>query len=132
MLNGIGILKEIQFTKGEIKFRNIYLAKAAHEFNTPINSLIYSFNELIEKFPIIKESKDERIKSNLSLLIHSLIFYTILTHKISDYCENIKDFEINLEPVEIRVVINFAFEILVYLLSKDQYKKDNVKINLKI
>ena len=58
MLNDITILKEIQFNKAEMKFRNIYLTKAAHEFKTPINSLIYSVNELIEKFPIIKESKE--------------------------------------------------------------------------
>jgi signal transduction histidine kinase len=132
MLNDITILKEAQFTKAETKYKNIYLAKVAHEFKIPINSLIYSVNELFEKFPQVKESKDEKIKKQVEFIQSQSNFITILTHDINDYCKDVNDFEINLEPVEIRVVINFAFEIFVCLLTKDQYKKDNVKFNLNI
>ena len=132
MLNDITILKEAQFTKAETKYKNIYLAKVAHEFKTPINSLIYSVNELFEKFPQIKESKDEKIKKQVEFIHSQSNFITILIHDINDYCKDVKDLDINLEYIEIRVVINFAFEILRCLLSKDQYKKDNVKIDLNI
>ena len=34
MINDITILKEVQFTKAEMKYKNMYLAKVAHEFKT--------------------------------------------------------------------------------------------------
>ena len=125
MLNDITSLKEIQFSKADIKYRKIYLAKIAHEFKTPINLMICSIKDLINKFPLIKDETQEKL---IKFILGQANFISILIHDINDYSKDINDFEINLESFQIREVINFAFGILECLVNKDQYKKDNVKL----
>ena len=132
MINQKNISKEVKFNNSDIKNRNIFIQKIAHKFKNEFDSLIYSINDLIENHPQIKDSKDEKLKNQVEFIKSQSNFITILIHDINDYCKDVKDLDINLELVEIRVVMKFAFEILRCLLSKDQYKKDNVKFNLNI
>jgi len=125
ILNDITSVRDSQFLKADIKYRKIYLAKIAHEFKTPLNSLIYSVKQLIPKFNL-----DDQVENDIKFIEGQANFLSILIHDINDYCKEIDDFDINLDDIIIREILIFAFNILECLISQDNYKKDNVKLNL--
>ena len=126
MLNDLSTLREIQFTKAENKYKKIYLAKIAHEFKTPINSMIYSLTNLFEKYPQLEDIQNYEIKKKIEFIQAQGNFISILTHDINDYCKGMNEIDVNLDKVEIRVILKFAFDILEVLISKDKHKKENV------
>jgi len=134
ILDDITNSREIIFNKADIKFRQLYLAKIAHEFKTPVTSLIESVKKLINK----KNSSVNYIL-NIEEYINDYKFIegqanyiTMLIHDINDYCKEIKDFEYNIDDFYIRDVIQFVAQILFTLINKNINKKENVKINLHI
>ena len=135
MLQDITSLRQLQFTKADIKYRHIYLARIAHEFKTPISSLIYSLKDLVK---ILKKSERNNegsysdIAKSISFIEGQANFISILIHDINDYCKNISEFEINLDRVNLREIINFSIQILNTLINRDINKKENVKVKLLI
>ena len=132
MLNEITLVKEIQFTKADTIYKKIYLAKIAHEFKTPISSLIYSVKDLVNGLPKNINCHGQDISHKINFIEGQANFLSILIHDINDYCKDIKDFDINIESVKIRDSVNFCFEILNSLVKKDTYKKNNVMTYLNI
>ena len=133
MFHDLTVLREIQYSKADMKYRQIYLAKVAHEFKTPINVLIYSLKELINKFEIDnKAHNSNEILKSFAFIEGQANFISILIHDINDYCKDLKDFEICLDTVDVKNITEFVFQILNTLVNKDQNKRENVKIELNI
>jgi signal transduction histidine kinase/CheY-like chemotaxis protein len=134
ILDDITNSREIIFNKADMKFRQLYLAKIAHEFKTPVTSLI----ESVKKFVNIKNlacnyilNIEEHI-NDYKFIEGQANYISMLIHDINDYCKEIKDFEYNIDDFCIRDVIQFVAQILFTLINKNTNKKENVKINLHI
>jgi len=113
----------------ENKRKNKVFAKIAHEFKTPINSIIGVIN-------ILKESEEIKFsKTSLSDLdlIQNLSTYTIfLISDIIQYAndKNINDIKIKKEKVNLRLIMEFCFNILKCLLNCNKTKSEIVKAEL--
>ena len=131
MLNDVTSLIQLEITRADIKSRQVYLARIAHEFKTPINTLIYSINELIRNYKG-KNSIDQNNSNDFEFIEGQANFISILIHDINDYCKNINEIEIYLDQFDLRKVLDFAFQILNTLINRNKYKKETVQTKLNI
>eukprot|EP00344_Euplotes_crassus_P005211 CAMPEP_0197002316 /NCGR_PEP_ID=MMETSP1380-20130617/6834_1 /TAXON_ID=5936 /ORGANISM="Euplotes crassus, Strain CT5" /LENGTH=191 /DNA_ID=CAMNT_0042420385 /DNA_START=1 /DNA_END=573 /DNA_ORIENTATION=- len=56
---------KLEQAKNRIKMQEIMFASASHEFRTPLNAIIHSYNFIKESFQELVKILDERIDSNL-------------------------------------------------------------------
>jgi len=135
-------IKEAERVKAENEIKNKFFAKIAHEFKTPIYSIIGLLKNIKEKLDIIsKNSKNIEItefiteKTNVLSEINQaecLSNYTIfLINDIIDYSKCYKgiNYQKNTEKIDIKDIINFCKNILNSLLvSKEKDKHINISI----
>ena len=130
MLIDISSTRELEFTKDDINYRKIHFARIAHEFKTPINSLLSSIKDLVDNFQ--KNISKSNIINDFNFIEAQANFINILIQDINDFSKNLKDFQINLDKVDLKNVVNFSFQILKTLMTKDKFKNENVEIHLNI
>lgn len=124
-------IKEAERVKAKNELKNKFFAKVAHEFKTPINSIIGLINKIKFELESIANN-NEKIKTNINQ-VESLSNYTIfLVHDIIDYSNNnkkIEGFNINNEVINIKELLNFCKGILeTLLISKDKDKFIKIEI----
>lgn len=105
-------------------------AKIAHEFKTPLNSVIGIANNIMDS-----ENSLSKFTTNKLTLIENLSNY--LTFLVSDIIQfsNIHDFtdlRINISTVDIKELMTFSFNILNSLLSCNKNKNENILSQLKM
>ncbi len=118
--------KQIIYEENNKKQR--ILAKIAHEFKTPINSIIGLIS-------VLKENLYENKISSLNTinLIENLSKYIIfLISDIIHYVNpnDIEDLKVEFDKVNLFDVLNFCFEILKSLISCNQKKFENINPEL--
>ena len=110
-INEITDLKISESTTEEQGFKQKNLAKIAHEFKTPINSIIGLINNLKENPEIINLTN---ISSDLNIILN-LSNYTIFL--INDVIQYVSQSEVNLlkinvEEINLKEIMEFCFNIL--------------------
>jgi signal transduction histidine kinase/CheY-like chemotaxis protein len=124
-------IKIAEIAKTENKIKHECLAKIAHEFKTPINSVIGLTNQLKESvergnyFNISNQIQQIQSLSNFTLfLINDIIHYTSINflNKIS----------IKVEKTNITETLEFCKNVLDALVNCNEAKRRNVKTNLDI
>jgi signal transduction histidine kinase len=115
IFNDATLIKDIERRKTELKFKNIFLSKIAHEFKNPLICI----NELVEQECDKPRLNDDEL-SNLSL-IKSLSQYLLILIKDLDFFSsrgNKYQSKISKNRVEMNLLINFTQNITKGLLMK--------------
>ena len=118
--------KKAENSHNQNQLKQKFLAKIAHEFKTPINSIIGLINEVRESISI----KDLETTNEYLNIISDLSNYTIyLINDVIQYAtqNEIKDIKINLETVYLKDIILFCFNILKTLLKCNDSKNICIK-----
>lgn len=119
-----------QIFEENIKKQKI-LAKIAHEFKTPLNSIISMIDRIKDSDIILAENTQYKLEMicNLSNYVTFLISDIIQYADISD----ISDMKINNNTViNIKEILSFCFDILNTLMDCNRNKKDNITAHLQI
>ncbi len=103
-------------------------AKFAHEFKTPLNSVIGIASEIkdsdkmLSNFTSIKLNTIQNLSNYLIFLVSDIIQYS----KLND----ISDINLNISTLDLSEILNFCFEILNSLLSLNNRKNENISSEL--
>jgi signal transduction histidine kinase len=115
----------------ESKFKQKIFTKIAHEFKTPLLTII-SLIDKINEFQLNDSEINSNIKDNLNnisnLSNYTLSLITDIVHYVSG-CVNLK---LNLKEIIPRDTLNFSFNVLKTLIECNENKKDRIKPILKI
>ncbi len=126
--------------ENENKLKNKILSKIGHEFKTPLNNII----GIIGIISITDERLSKEMNLILSLtnfiifLVNDIILYASDENKISDNNilslnnQNKEEKILSFKKINITNCLLFTFDILFALLSCNDSKKRNVKIELRI
>jgi len=130
------------------------LAKIAHEFKTPINSIIGLINE-IKNIQLVQEKEEELkqkknkdnneiitskiniveiIKNNLNVILNLSNYTIFLINDVIQYASqtDINEIRINVDFMDLKEVLNFCFNILKALVKCNENKANSIKPLLEI
>jgi signal transduction histidine kinase/CheY-like chemotaxis protein len=130
LINDITEIKQAEKLSNESQIKQKILAKIAHEFKTPLNSII-SLISSTEKS--IQEKFYENVIANLKQ-IDRLSQYTIfLINDVIQYAsDNLQNLKISFSFVNLEEVMKFSFDILNSLLKCSETKLKSIKHTLEI
>jgi signal transduction histidine kinase len=111
----------------ENKFKHKILAKIAHEFKTPISSIISLISEVKE---CIAGNKLNNILQDLNH-VDALSSYTIfLVNDVVQYAsQSINEVKISLDQVNLRSILDFSYKILRSLIKINDSKNKTLRTN---
>ena len=126
-------IKQAQKTKTESKYKQMILAKIAHEFKTPLITIISLINIIFEKhrnMPCDKCGDSIIVKLNH---IKNYSNYTIvLINDIISYVSGSSQLKIFKQEINLREVIIFCYNILKTLVECNEMKRNNIDTSLEI
>jgi len=127
-------IKEAERLKAEDELKDQFFAKIAHEFKTPINSILGLISKIKCKLELFLLKENDKIKYEINQ-VENLSNYTIfLIHDIIDYSKNNKKvsmFNFKREKLDIKEIIEFCKGILeTLLISKGKEKSIKIEINI--
>ncbi len=111
-----------------IKKQNV-LAKIAHEFKTPLNSVIgitsniKDSDEMLSKFTSNKLDVIQNLSNYLIFLVSDIIQFSSLN--------DISYINLNLSTLDLKEILNFCFQILNSLLTLNNRKNKNITSELR-
>jgi len=111
-----------------IKKQKVF-AKIAHEFKTPLNSVIAitsdikDSDELLSNFTSNKLDVIHNLSNYLILLVSDIIQYATLN--------DISDLNLNLTALDLNEILSFSFQILNSLLTLNNRKNENISSELR-
>jgi signal transduction histidine kinase len=115
----------------EAKFKQKIFAKIAHEFKTPLLTII-SMIDKINEFQLNDTEINKNITKNLgnisNLSNYTLSLITDIVHYVSG-CVNAK---LNLKEISLTETLNFSFNVLKTLIECNESKKERIKPILEI
>jgi len=124
-------IKEAERFKAENDLKNKFFAKIAHEFKTPINSILGLINKIKMNLELMAK-EDEEINSNINQVEHLSNYTIFLVHDIIDYSNNNKKldcFNLKKEKLNIIEIISFCNCILeTLLISKGKEKSIHTEL----
>ena len=123
MMNDVTEIKDSEKNKSEIKYKKLILAKIAHEFKTPINSIIGIINSI--KYNISQQNKTIKIASKLEIILNLSNYSTSLVNDMIYYSEinNFQDLIIEKTIVNLRELSEFSNQVLKSLVKCKGFKK---------
>jgi signal transduction histidine kinase len=140
IINDNTSLKNIELDSLDNINKKKVLGKIAHEFKTPLNSIIGQIGKIKEKYiGIIKggnfdpnEIKDNLLK-DLDFIRYLSDYTGYLINDLMQFLGDEKDENINVDitKVNLKNIIQFSSEILNTLISLNENKKNNIKTFLK-
>ena len=126
-------IKQAQKTKTESKYKQMILAKIAHEFKTPLITIISLINIIFEKhrnMPCDKCGDSIIVKLNH---IKNYSNYTIvLINDIISYVSGSNQLKIFKQQINLKEVIIFCYNILKTLVDCNEMKRNNIDTSLEI
>ena len=123
-----------KFIKEESIKKQKSLAKVAHEFKTPLYSLVGLINIITKNLSMLKKNINVNIKdimNNLTITENLGKYILFLTSDIIYYNnpEEIKKIKIQNTKIYIKEILNFCYEILKCLLKCNISKDEKIKVN---
>lgn len=145
--NSLMVKNQMDASENEIKKK--ILSKIAHEFKTPLNTIIGQINQMKEKYSclvnpqekkemlklsekIMKKNQEDLLK-NLDIINYLSNYTLYLIKDLMQYMSNekIEKIQVDFNKVNLRNIVHFSFEILKTLVSLNSSKKENVKTFIK-
>lgn len=118
LINSKLIIYEENFKKQRI------LAKIAHEFKTPINSIIGLINSLKENFLINKNQSFTTLNLIENLSKYIIFLISDIIHYVNP---NEKELKVEFERISLHEILKFCFDILNSLLCCNKKKQENIR-----
>ena len=112
----------------ENKYKQKLLAKIAHEFKTPLITII----SLIQNLQEIQNIRDDRLYSKLNQISNLSNFSVVLVDDLILYVSDLCDFKTNLKIINLRELMNFSYEILKTLIQCNETKVNSIETLIKI
>jgi len=132
LLYDVTEIKTAEKEKVESKYKQKILAKIAHEFKTPLMSIIGLINKIGDKQRIQNCSNCANIYTKDQNHIQNLSNYIIvLISDIIQYVAGSKDLRHNKSEINLREIINFCFEVLTTLVECSESKKGLINTKIK-
>jgi signal transduction histidine kinase/CheY-like chemotaxis protein len=131
LLYDISQIKQAEQTKVETKFKKKILAKIAHEFKTPLITIISLINRIVD-YHQRKEIVDHEIANNL-YYIENLSNYTLsLIGDITQYVSDKLDFKLFKKEIGIKETLDFSYNVLDTLIKCNENKVNRIQTKLLI
>lgn len=131
------LIKNTEMEALENETKKKILSKIAHEFKTPLNTIIGQISQFKDKFlSSIKEGKDFNDKENQKVFImnldtisHLSNYSVFLIRDLMQFLSNekIESIQVEISKVNLRHIVKFGYEILKTLLSMNEVKKNRVE-----
>jgi osomolarity two-component system sensor histidine kinase NIK1 len=110
--------------------REKILAKMAHEFKTPINSIIGLIGIIKENLLTNKQNSESTLNLIENLSKYVLFLISDIVHYLNPFDNH--DIKIQKDNINLKENMNFCFEILKSLISCNRTKMENVKAEMHI
>ena len=128
LINDITEIKQAEKINSENKYKQMILAKIAHEFKTPLITII----SLIQKIMSQQIEIHISIKSSLNH-INNLSNYTlVLISDIIQYVSNNIKMILNKNEILVREILDFSFNVLKTLIECNENKINKINTTLEI
>ena len=125
LIYDVSDIKIAEKINAEAKYKQKILAKIAHEFKTPLITIITLINSIVQEQNKIDSLESIQKKLNH---IHNLSNYTIvLINDIVQYVSGSNDLMLLKEEINLREVINFSFQVLQTLVECNETKANKIK-----
>jgi len=123
-------IKQAEVQAFETKYKHKILTKIAHEFKTPLITIISLINKIMKDGQHF--SINDQIKKRL-YYIHNLSNYTLsLISDIIQYVSEYINLRINKEEINLMEVMEFSNNVLKTLVECNEYKADKIETKLKV
>ena len=129
LFNDITEIKLAEKTNIEIKYKKMILAKIAHEFKTPLISII----SLVQKIMSLEsEFRSSSIRCSLNHINNLSNYSIVLISDIITYASNSVNLMINLNEIILREILDFSFNVLKTLVQCNQNKVNAIDTLIEI
>ena len=128
LIYDISSIKIAEKTKAETKYKQKILAKIAHEFKTPLITIITLIQSLNDHNLIsILETSD---KKKLSHVVNLSNYTIYLIQDIIQYVSEVSTLKITLSKIYLKEILDFCYDVLHTLVDCNENKSEKIKTYL--
>jgi signal transduction histidine kinase/CheY-like chemotaxis protein len=127
LVYNVSDVKKAEKEAVESSIKNKILAKIAHEFKTPLLTIISLINKINSH---LNSNNNEDCKNKLQYIC-SLSGYTIiLINDIIQYASNFTNLKMNINQINLREVLEFSYNVLNTFVECNESKSNRIKTSL--
>ena len=127
-INDISEIKQAEKIKTETKYKQKILAKIAHEFKTPLITII----SLVQKIMTQQSEVNVSIKNSLNHINNFSNYTLVLISDIIQYVSNSMNLILIKNEIVMREVMDFSYNVLKTLVECNENKVNKVKTIMEI
>ena len=125
LIHDITDIKKTEKIKIDTKFKQLLLAKIAHELKTPLITMISLIHNTIQQ-----NHMESPIRNCLNNLNHLSNYSLVIIRDIILYASNIKELNLLVNVIDLREIFDFSNKILITLIQCNENKINKIQTSM--
>ena len=122
LINDVTDYKKTEKLKIDRKYKQMLLAKIAHELKTPLITMTSLIQNTIQQ-----NNMNSQVKNCLNYLNHLSDYSLVIIRDIILYASNLEELKLSLNVINLREILDFSYNILITLIQCNENKINKIK-----